>query len=697
MFCTLTGVYLKNRTLEKGRCILQCALVSAICLLFFSTGTTLAQDPCGPSSSRKAMKLYEKSYNDPDLTEVERYELLQKSVEADPDCIQCLFAKARMQYQLANMRNESQAIALGTFEEVIEKCPDYHADAYYYAGLIHYANQDYKESVPRLESFLLFDKSKGKTSRDHEVKETDVAQILPEIRFYVDFYENPVPYEPLRLENINSKADEYLPMLSPDNAFIFFTRKESLKAKGDLYAREVESFMQARKTGGNLDFAEPEPLPPPFNVGDNYGGVSLALDNREMFVTVCKPVSSSRKNCDLYVSRFEQITNDKGEQELHWSGLENLGDAVNTPDGWEAQPTISADGNTLFFATVRENSTPDKDGNPTIDIYYTDRRTDGTWATAKPLEGVINTAGNDKSPFLHTDSRTLYFSSNGRPGAGGYDIYYSRQEEDGTWGTPRNLGYPINSEKDEHGLIVSTDGTTALFASSNPKDSRSLDIYAFDLPRKARPEKVLILKGEVNDSNGNPMTDAKIELKYLNSKETKEMSVDKADGHYAAVVNLREGEEVVVSVKSDQQDIAFNSRVFTLADTASAVRELDLEVLRIEPGMTYRMNDIRFDVSSSRLDGASRKVLEEFAEYLNENPKLKIEIGGHTDNVGDPYKNLVLSTDRAFEVFGYLQDIGVHHNRMSFKGYGETVPLVPNDTAENRAKNRRTEFKVLLK
>lgn len=666
--------------------VLFCCIIVAI--------SGFGQDGCGPSTSKKAQKLMDQAYNSPRLSPDDRLALFRDAVDADPDCIECLFAEARMQYQVASEKYLSFAPALESFSEVVNRCPDYHADAYYYAGIITYGTQDFEKALQYFEPFLLFDKSKGKTSRDHDVKEADVAQILPEIRFYVDFYANPVPFNPVRLENINTVSDEYLPMLSPDNEFIFFTRQSKEKAKGDLVARDVESFMMARRESGNLLFAEPNPLPPPFNVGDNYGGVSLSLDNREMFLTVCKPVSANYKNCDIYSTRYERQTNADGEVEFLWSGLENLGDAVNTSDGWEAQPTISADGNTLYFATIRENTTKDKDGNPTIDIYYTTRDASGKWSSAGPVNNGLNTAGNDKSPFLHTDSRTMYFSSNGRAGAGGYDIYYSKQDDAGNWSTPKNIGYPINSPQDEHGLIVSTDGTKAFFASSNIQKSSGLDIYAFEMPEKARPEKVLILKGDVTDKNGDVIEDARIELKYTKTREVKEVSVDKIDGSYAAVVNLRKDEDVLVSVKSESEPLAFNSRVFSMADTINTVQDMRMEVREIEEGTTYLMNDIRFATNSADLDEVSQGILDEFVEYINGYPRLQIEIGGHTDNVGDSKQNLVLSADRAFEVFGYLQDEGVDPQRMRFKGYGDSTPLVPNISEENRAKNRRTEFKV---
>lgn len=667
-----------------------------ILAFFLLVGASVyAQDNCDLQISRKTQKILDKATSTTQKMDIDaRIDLFKAALSEDENCLPCKFGLARAEYQRATERNSSYANALKYFEAVTAQCPSYHADAYYYAGIISYGNQDYENAERNFEHFLAFDKSTGKVSRDYDQKVKDVATVLPEIRFYVSFYNNPVPYDPHQVGGINSPADEYLPMLSPDNTAIYFTRKEKIKNKGDLYARDVETFMKADQVVDGLDFQAPHPLPPPFNVGDNYGGVSISLDNREMFITVCKPVSSRYKNCDIFSTRYEMKTAPDGKITYSWTGLKNLGENVNTADGWEAQPTLSADGNTLYFATIRENTTPDKDGNPTIDIYYTTRQPDGNWSPAKPIEGDINTDGNDKSPFLHVDSRTMYFSSNGRLGAGGYDIYYSKQKDDGSWSEPKNLGYPLNSPQDEHGLIVSTDGKRAYFASSNVQAARGLDIFSFEVPRKARPEKVLILKGDVKNQQGNVPTDAKIELKYTESKKVKEFEVNQKDGTYAAVVNLHKNEDVVVSVKSPTEDLAFNTRVFTLADTAKTVRNIEMKVDKVRPGEIYRINDIRFRTGSSELNEESKRVLDAFAEYLNDHPTFKIEIRGHTDNVGDPEKNLVLSTDRAFEVFGYLQSRNVDGSRMSFKGYGETEPLVPNTSEENKAKNRRTEFKI---
>ncbi len=655
--------------------------------------SSLQAQNCEPSENKKAIKLLDKATSSSSMELGERRVLLKDALEVDENCLECRFALARLEYQMASEQNRSYDPSLANFQGVIDQCPTYHADAYYYSGIIHYGNQDYNEAQKALEAFITFDPELGSISRDNERKIEDVESILPEVSFYANFYDNPVAYSPVRQDGVSGNGDEYLPMLSPDNEYIFFTRKESVKAKGDLYSREVENFMRGSLNKSNNNYETPKPLEPPFNVGDNYGGVSISLDNREMFITVCKPVGGNRKNCDIYRSVYEYYTDETGNQKMRWSGLENLGPNVNS-DGWEAQPTLSADGNTLYFATSREESIQDENGNYTIDIYSTTRQPDGSWSKAVGLGNPINTDGNDKSPFLHVDSRTMYFSSNGHLGAGGYDIFFCKQNEDGTWSEPKNIGYPINSPQDEHGLIVSTDGARAFFASSNIQSSRGLDIYAFELPQKAKPEKVLLLKGDATNEKGDVIKGARIELKYAKSKEIEEIEVDKVDGSYAAVVNLRPDEEVMMSVKSDEEELAFNTRMFTIADTVNTVQDLDMEVENVKEGKTYRINDIRFPTGSADIDESSKQVLLEFADYLNENKSLAIEIGGHTDDVGNADSNLALSTERAFKVFGFLQEAGVSGSRMTYKGYGQTKPVVPNSSEENRAKNRRTEFKI---
>ena len=659
---------------------------------------TVAQteNDCSYEPEGRVEKLLDKAQRSNDLQK--SVELLYESLEKDPDCLPCKMELGKVLYYRARNSRVTFSSSIEKFMEIYDNCPNYHSDVLFYLGIMHYSEQNYVDALKFLKEFREYDASSGKISGDYEQKLSDVEEIYPETKFYGEFYNNIVPFEPTRVEGVSTSADEYLPMLSPDNSMIFFTRKEKIKRKGELVSREVERFVLSERKSVDDDFDEGEPLPPPFNVGDNYGGVTVSLDNRELFVTVCKPTGRGHKNCDLYSTTYEIDKNAQGADAYSWSGLENLGPAVNTPDGWEAQPTLSADGKTIYFATVRANSTTDESGNPTIDIYYSTRNARGEWQQAKPMKGPINTDGNDKSPFLHADSRTLYFSSNGRLGAGGYDLYYSRQKDDGSWEEPRNIGYPINTQGDEHGLVVSTDGKTAYFASNKIEGAQGLDIFSFDLHRKAQPDNVLLFKGEVRDENGDVVKDARIQLKYLDKEQAETIEVDSTDGSYAAVVNIEEEKEVVMKITSPTKTFAFNSRSFTLADTAGgAVKKMTAKVEELKVGEPYTIPDINFATNSAVINDKSAAVLRDFAEFLEENPSVKIEIRGHTDNVGTSRDNLVLSTERAFEVMGFIQQEGIDGRRMRFKGYGEKRPVASNDTPEGRAENRRTEFIITSK
>jgi outer membrane protein OmpA-like peptidoglycan-associated protein len=311
----------------------------------------------------------------------------------------------------------------------------------------------------------------------------------------------------------------------------------------------------------------------------------------------------------------------------------------------------------------------------------------------------INTLGDEKAPFMHSDSRTLYFAARqnaegqGHQTIGGYDIFYSRMGDDGQWSKPKNIGHPINTQEDEHGLIVSADGHTAYFASGRYKGVGGLDIYSTELPSDVRPEEILIVKGEVRDENGQLVKDALVEIKYMDTRKVETIKVDDGDGRYATVLRLKPGSDVIMTVK--KADHVFESRSFNMEDTAMAtVATVDMTVQRIEVGKSYRVNDIKYATSSAAITKSSEYILDELITFLRENPTVKIRIEGHTDNVGRSEDNMALSNDRAFTVMDYLQTKGIAGPRLTFKGYGQTKPLASNDTPEGRAQNRRTEFVI---
>ena len=325
---------------------------------------------------------------------------------------------------------------------------------------------------------------------------------------------------------------------------------------------------------------------------------------------------------------------------------------------------------------------------------------------AENIGPPINTPYNDKTPFMHSDSRTLYFASDGHLGLGGLDVFYTKQKDDGSWEKPVNLGYPINSELDEQAFAVSTDGKLVYYSAKDRTNPQSIDIWSFELYKEARPDKVIFVKGKLTNEEGDPAQNAKVELKSMDSRKITKVDVNNDDGSYAAVIAVKEQEAVVMNVKGD--DIAFQSKLIdtepkgekkqrTNAEEVDAFQEIDFDVAEVKAGGVYKINDIYYRSNSSEISEKSKYILTEFAEYLKENKKMRIAIHGHTDNVGKAEDNRALSSDRAFSVKQYIESLGVSGDRIEYQGFGETVPFASNDTEEGRAANRRTEFLILEK
>ena len=673
--------------------------IAFMSILFPGLGSAWGQDDvtCGPPADPRVTKLLneaEKS-RDPSV----RHQKLKAALEEDPGCAECLLRAGRSAYEIATASGRPLTAAMGYLQKLDQVCPKYHADVPFLMGSMYYADGAYAEAARAFSAFLEFPTDDpAKRGRLHDTRVQEVEALMPDLRYHMEFYARTAPLDPVPVAGVNTGANEYLPMLSPDNDLLFFTRLRQQRALGDLVARDVEELTEARATNGQFDRGRA--LPDPFNLGDSYGGVSISVNNKEMFVTICGvPDPRGYRNCDIYRAHYDnKVDVDRGVVEWEWSRLEEIGDAINAEDTWESQPSLTADGRTMYFATNRP-------GSRGMDIYQSTRDEKGNWAKAVPVPG-INTDGDEKAPFLHSDSRTLYFAArppvdeHGRPdmarghrGAGGYDIFFSRMAANGTWSAPRNLGHPINTDADEHGLIVSADGHNAYFASNRYHGSGGLDIFEIPLPEDLRPDDILVVKGEVRDEQGQVVRDAHVEIKYMDTRTTETIRVDDRDGTYATVLRLKDGADVVVTVKKEGH--VFDSRSYSIEDTVRQGRvTADLALQRITLGRSYRVNDIKYATNSSEITRSSEYILDELIAFLKENPTVKIRIEGHTDNVGRLEDNMALSNDRAFTVMGYLQGQGIQAGRLSFKGMGPTVPLTTNDTPEGRAQNRRTEFVI---
>lgn len=650
-------------------------------MLFFVAAAlpTYLLAQCAPNENKKAQKYYEKGIDKKNEIH-ERQEYLRKAIEENAEFADVYFELGNCAITLFKANGSPLGNAKSFYNKAVELCPDIAPYPYFYLAEIAFGEKDYAKAAENYKKFINFNSDKKKP-QDEEVAMGNEAKA----KFYADVFAHPVEFNPKPLTSVDTYEDEFLANLSPDNELLIYTHRYQKKGMNELVPRQVEELTQSKLEGD--EFVKPSALSAPFNMAyEGYGGATFSIDNQHLYITICKPEKKTGYvNCDIYTADIiHSIAGDK------WSELRNLGPNVNTADGWESQPSLSADGKTLYFASARADSKG-------MDIYISKRNEVGEWGPAENLGAPINTEGNEKSPFIHSDSHTLYFSSDKHPGVGKYDIFYSKADEKGKMLPPKNIGVPINTDEDDVGLVVSTNGEKA-FISSNQlkgKGAGAWDVFSFDLHKEARPDKILFLKGQIKSDDGKPIA-ANIELKGTLSKEVQKFKVDSTTGSYAAVISVKQDEEVVVTVQ--QEGKAFTSNLIKPTEEVlkKPVKQ-DFKTKTIELGKAYNIDNILYNTNSSELTSQSKVIIESFADYLKSNESLKVEIGGHTDNVGNPKNNLALSADRAFTVMALLQELGIAKDRLTFKGFGDTKPLADNSSEEGRLKNRRTEFLIVGK
>jgi len=658
---------------------LHCKNISGfiILLLLFTTGKGYCQKeeaPCPKSDNKKADKIYDKAINEYKTGPFAKALQYSKEViEADPSYIDAYYLSGLI-YISEKYRNIK--LAEQNFLKVAELCADYNNYIYFYLGKIYFGAEKWEDAVKNLKLFIK-DVDKVKSDKDYN----DASDMIRYADGFVKMMRNPVPFEPQVVRGVSSPTDEYLFIISPDNELALYTRVvRTPPRKGDLIQRETlqETFMVSKRTGTN-EFTIGEPMPEPFNQRGNEGGATITADNKYLVYTVCEG-SGTNSVCDLYYSELDE--------DGFWSDIKSVGKKINSAETWESQPSITSDGKGLYFTSDRPG------GYGGYDLYYSVKDDIGEWGTAVNLGPKVNTKGNEKTPFIHTDSQTLYYASDGLPGMGGYDIFYTRKDSTGEWTKPKNIGYPINTPDDETGLFVSTDGNYAYFASNKYNGPGGWDLYSFPLYEEARPEKVLFVKGELKDESTKEPVMAKIEMKNLNTLKVTEIPVDSKTGKYVAVFPFKN--DYIMTVK--KEGFAYESKYIAKKDTAfEKPATVNIDVKPIEIGVSYKLNDIYFPTNSYDLSPESKTVIDGFIEFLSENTGIRVEIQGHTDDIGNDKSNQVLSENRAKSVYDYIILKGISSDRLTYKGYGEANPIASNLSEAGRAKNRRTVFVIMGK
>jgi len=303
----------------------------------------------------------------------------------------------------------------------------------------------------------------------------------------------------------------------------------------------------------------------------------------------------------------------------------------------------------------------------------------------------INTIGDETAPYMHADNQSFYFTSDGLPGYGGTDLFICRRDANGDFSKPENLGYPINTIENEGSICISSNGLTAYYASDRADTRGGLDLYTFSLREDIRPHKTLFVKGKVFDAKTNKGLPCAVELiDNSNNKALMRIQTDELGKYY---IPLPSGKDYTFTV--NRKGYLFYSELYELSKNQSdSTYQKDIALQPVELNTITAFKNIQFQTNSYQLLPVSLIELDKLLQVLNDNPAVKIQINGHTDNTGKESDNLILSTNRAKSVVDYLVSKGIDLKRLSFKGYGSSKPLADNVSEEGRSKNRRTEFEI---
>ena len=500
------------------------------------------------------------------------------------------------------------------------------------------------------------------------------ARRIKDCEFAINAMKKPVPFNPVNLgTGINTSDDEYWPSITADGRTLMFTRQPNKANNPGFRGAEQEDFYIS--TYSNKAWQKAYNAGAPLNTDQNEGAQTISSNGNYMFFSACNR-PGGLGSCDLYFSAFSNG---------RWTQPSNLGAPVNT-NRWESTPSISADGRTLFFSSNRPGGYGGKD------IWFTRLNMKNKWTEPVNLGSIINTDGDEMSPFIHFDGKTLYFASDGHIGMGGFDLFVTRLKDDSTWTEPKNLGYPINTYNDEMGLIIESGGEKAYYSSTRD-NSKGKDIYSFNLYESARPNPVSYMKGKVYDKETGKLLIADYELINLSTGKIIVKNATDETGNF--LVCLPSGYNYGINVS--KQGYLFYSENF-MFEGMHTVSEPLIKRIILNPakvGEKMQLSNVFFEIDSWQLKKESMNELDNLVALLSENKNLVMEIGGYTDSTGSVQYNMALSEKRAISVVDYLIKNGISSDRLKYKGYGNNSPLGDNVTIEGRKLNRRTEARII--
>jgi len=628
-------------------------LIASLFLLFSLAGQ--AQPPLS-TKSKKAIEYYLQSDNFRVRGQLaQAIALLNQAIAKDNK-----FEEAYYRLGLTYRSSGELALSVKNFEKGASLTHDPLKEKSYsfILGETYLKQGQYSSAIPHLDRFLAlekFDKAKLEQVKVWR-SQCDYALLHQNEQWRYDT-------RPLS-DTVNIFPMQYFPTLTADEGQLIFTVRFGKEHDDN------EDIVVSLKTP-NGRWGKPVSISTNVNSGFREGASTISADGRKLIFTICGP-----RGCDLYESnRIGDV----------WSRPVSLGAAVNSA-GWEAQPALSADGNELYFVSDR------KGGIGGYDLWYSRKGVDGTWGRATNVGKPVNTQFDEIAPFVHVNNQNLYFASNGLPGFGSYDIYVAEKSDSG-WGTPLNMGAPLNDFQDQYSLAVTSDGQWAYYSKEEGRNRSK--IYTTPIPKEFQVDKKgNLTAGFVTNAITQKPVKAVVELKDLSTNQVvTTVTSDSTTGRYLVVVPGKSEYGLFITAPN----YLFASRHFDLrqVDQTQKLMELDFKLQPIVKNASIVLNNIFFEVDKYQLEEKSKTELIEVVLLLKNNPSLRMEIGGHTDDTGNEAYNQQLSLNRAGAVLDFLESQGVPRERVTKKGYGSQKPLKPNSSEENRQFNRRIEFKVL--
>ncbi len=571
------------------------------------------------------------------------------------------------------MRNDSKRIS--TLQSVAKpKMPRYYNSVMRLAAA-------YAETCNYEEAIKTYELIPASESTFHRIAQREIQNC----RNAIELRGNQVPFHIKNMgSNINTKFDDYWPSITADEGWFSTTIKMGkLEGESDFGKGVHEDIFISKKADGGM-WEPVKNAGPALNTMGNEGAQSFSLDSRYLFFVACDR-QTGLGGCDIYYSI---------RMDNNWSDAINPGIPLNSRN-WETYPSLSPTGDEIYFASNR----PGGIGKSDIWKCKVTIQENGMLKFSEPvnLGPTINTPEDELSPFIHADNHTLYYSSKGMKGMGGYDVFVSYKDSLGKWSKAKNIGYPLNTCKDEIGFVVNAYGDKAYFSSDGQeKNGQGRDIYEIKLEEgNYRPTKRMkYAKGYIVDVETTQPIQAQIDVFSIKSNETVFRSVsDKKTGDF--VVCAPEGEDIGVNV--NKKGYMFYSENFTPEDKFQFDIKTGIPLDKIEIGKSMILKNIFFDFDEFTLKKESYMELDRLVSFLKQNPTVKIRLDGHTDIKGTQEYNMTLSVNRAKAAYNYVVSKGIQKNRVEYKGYGKNVPIADNSTAAGRALNRRTEIVIIGK